>query len=158
MKDEQKFVNQRLKYLNTEVEVNIFGIHNETDPLEENYKRLVFHARTYEDNTDDEKIKLPKRLLNSCFDFDLAYNFDDIHLYIFNKSVYSILEDPKIEKLNLIKSDLIPYLINNYTNRRLRNLVSSYNIDKNVHDLPNEKKIAKSLKLMCLILEGRNYA
>jgi hypothetical protein len=124
LKDEQKFINQKLKYLNTEQEITIFGL--KTKYKEEKYRQIVFHARKFDDNSDEEKIFLSKKLLNSCSNIDIIYNYEDIHLYIFNRSIYALLEDEKISKLNSIKVDLIPYLINYHNNLKLRNLIAKH--------------------------------
>ncbi len=147
LKDEQKFINQRLKYLSTEQEINIFGL--KTRNKEENYKQIVFHARKFDDNSDEEKIIIPKKLLNNFSDFDILYNYEDIHLYIFNRAIYALLEDEKISKLNSVKVDFIPYLINNQTNIKLRNLVARHK---------SKEKPEKCLKITGQILDEKNYA
>jgi hypothetical protein len=147
LKDEQKFINQKLKYLNTEQEIAIFGLKNKN--REDNYRQLAFHARKFDANSDEEKIFLSKKLLNSCSNFDIIYNYEDIHLYIFNKSMYALLDDEKISKLNSIKVDLIPFLINNNNNLKLRNLIAKHK---------RKEKPERSLKITGHLLDDKNYA
>jgi len=149
LKDEQKFTNQRLKYLNSEQEISIFGLKNSKRGENYNYRQIVFHARKFDDNSDEEKIILPKKVLNICPDLDIIYNYEDIHLYIFNRSIYGLLEDEKISKLNSIKVDFIPYLINNHFNLKLRRLVAQQR---------RTEKPESSLKITGLILDEKNYA
>lgn len=147
LKDEQKFINQKLKYLNTEQEISIYGLSNRY--REENYRQIVFNARKFDDNSDEEKIFLSKKLMNSCSNFDIIYNYEDIHLYIFNRSIYALLDDEKISKLNSIKVDLIPYLINNNNNLKLRNIIANHK---------RKEKPDRSLKITGHLLDGKNYA
>lgn len=158
-KDEQKFANQRLKHLNSEIEVNIFGLHGKS---EDSFKQLVYHSMFYDDNQtqNEEKIKISKKLLTNCPDFDLVYNFDDVHFYMFNRKIYNLLDDEKVKKLSLIKTDLIPFLINNQFNRKLRNLVYFGKEEENerVSNLNVVKKPRlEKIKVNCQILEGKNY-
>jgi hypothetical protein len=161
LKDEQKFINQKLKHLNSETEINIFGVHSKN--TKNPYKQLVYHSMIYDDPQNEERIKFSKKLLDNCSDFDLIYNYDDVHLYMFNKKIYNLLEDEKISKLGLIKSDLIPFLINRQFNKRLRNLISVDGNKQYIRDSiigTNAIQIKVQLvefKIMCWMLEGKNY-
>jgi hypothetical protein len=119
-KDDQKFLNQKLKYIRSDIEINLIGIENNKPG---NYKSLAFQKTIYDDN--EEKISIPKRILKKFKNFDLVYNYDDIHMYVFSKNIYMILEDEKIKNLTLIKSDLIPYLINHLDNKNIKALLTT---------------------------------
>ena len=89
--------------------VDIFGI-----DLEHN-NRVVYYRKQ---NIDDHRnINIKKQLLNRCPKMNLLVKYIDIGLYIFNDSIFDILENKgfkeKISDLNIesIREDFIPFLI-----------------------------------------------
>ena len=105
------------------MEISILGIENNSEDT--NYRKLAFHKTIYDDN--EEKIVIPKTILKKSNNFDLIYNYDDIHMYIFNKAIYKFLDDEKVKNMTLIKADLIPYLINNKDSKKLKTIISDDN-------------------------------
>jgi hypothetical protein len=163
VKDEQKFNNNKLKYLISETEITLFGLKNNRTRRETNFKQLVYHSTIYDDNSEEDKIKIKKKLLNYYDNFDLIYNHEDMHFYLFNKAIFALLEDEKIKTMNLIKTELIPFLINNTYNRRLRNIIKDYNLNKDSNeneinvDTSHNKKV-ENLKIFAYLIGNKDYA
>jgi choline kinase len=123
-KDDQKFLNERLKYLSSDLEISLFGISKSSSEGDSNsYQRLCFHRLKIEGEDEDEKVYLYRHnIMKHTENFDLVYNFEDIHFYVFNRNIYKLFEQEKIQELRSIKNDLIPYLINNYHKKWIKDL------------------------------------
>jgi len=164
MKDDQKFMNNKLKYLSNMLEINIFGI-EEKQNEENNYRKLVYHKSIYDDCLEGE-VQFKKDSLNSYKNFELMYNHDDICFYVFNKDVYKLLENETIKKKNLLKNDFVPFLINKSYKKILRKLLYGGkkkqseigdSIDDNINS--EEKKLKNKVDIMALVLDSEeNYA
>jgi len=110
MKDDQKFINNKLKHLYTTMEISLFGLADRINDTN-NYRKLVYHKSVYDDCFEGD-VKFKKDMLKANKNFDLIYNFDDINFYVFNKKIYKLLDNEHIKRKNLIKNDFIPFLIN----------------------------------------------
>lgn len=165
-KDDQKFNNSKLKYLTSETEISLFGLNNDKNKKASNFKQLVYHNTIFDDNSEEDKIKINKKVFNHYDNFDLVYNFEDIHFYLFNKAIFSLLEDEKIKTLNLIKTNFIPFLINHSYDRRLTNLVKNFKTyaqteeegENQVINLELSNKKLKTLKIFGYFIENKDYA
>jgi hypothetical protein len=118
LKDDNKFGSNKLKYISSDIEVNVFGLEDSGNNQQPNgYREVVFHKTIYDEN--EEKVNIPIKLLNKSKKIELIYNYDDIHLYVFNKNIFNLLEDDKVKNLTMIKNDLIPFLIKYKDSKRL---------------------------------------
>lgn len=122
------------------------------------YKQLTYQTTIFDDEDNKEQIVVTKRLLKHCGNISLTYDYDDIHFYVFNKKIYSLLEDEKIKNLSLIKSDLIPYLIKHHMSKRLKELVYTPDVNEAEEGGMGLKKKIPNLKIRGLFLENKNYA
>jgi hypothetical protein len=172
MKDDQKFINNKLKYLYNTLEINIFGIEDDNNE-ENNYRKLVFHKSVFDDCLEGD-LKFKKDFLNRHKNFDIVYNHDDISFYVFNKDIFILLENDRIKKKNLLKTDFVPFLINKSYKKILRKLlygapskkkpenptkINNDNISTSI--LNTERtKTNKKVDIMALVLEDseENYA
>lgn len=171
MKDDQKFLNNKLKYLYNTLEISLFGIQHKYGLCDDNYSKLVFQKSVFDDCFEGE-VKFKKDLLRYNKNFDLIYNYDDINFYIFNKAIYKILENEHIKKKTLLKNDFIPFLINKSYKKILSKLIyggkkkqTSNDSEESDDEFNNGKKenIIKNNKrgvdIMAFILDGvENYA
>jgi hypothetical protein len=173
-KEDQKFINQRLTHLNDEIDINIYGlqdIKSSKYSVPPSIKEIVYKSKIYEESNKNkhrekggEKLKFSKRLLSHVKNFDLLYNYDDVNVYLFDKKIYSILDDSKVKEMCPMISDFISYLINNFYSPRLRNLIFENNQKEN-EDLNNnleengsvEKTKIPYLKILGMIVEKPNY-
>jgi len=124
MKDDQKFLNNKLKHLYTTLDISLFGLGEKANDCD-NYRKLVYHKSVYDDCFEGD-VKFKKDLLKANKNFDLIYNFDDINFYVFNKKIYKLLDNERIKKKNLIKNDFIPFLINKSYKKILSNLLNGF--------------------------------
>jgi hypothetical protein len=149
-KEENKFTNTKLKHVTEGIEINSFGISCKNN--DEKLKHLVFHSsKTFSDGQNDKpEIHLTKKLIDVYRDFEVIYNYDDIHLYIFNKSIYALLEDEKVQQLSSLSNEFIPFLTNNSNKRRLKQLIVNFS-----KDLEN---LVKVIKIKCHIIDQGEYA
>jgi hypothetical protein len=168
MKDDQKFINNKLKYLYNTLEINIFGI-EEKEKEENNYRKLVFHKSVYDDCMEGD-VKFRKDSLNLNKKFDLVYNHDDICFYVFNKNIYRLLENETIKKKNLLKNDFVPFLVNKSYKKILRKLL--YGGKRKLSEMENSleenlngnksgygKIVNKKVDIMAFLLDSEeNYA
>ena len=161
MKDDQKFMNSKLKYLYNTLEINLFGV--QEDSKKSNYRKLVFHKSVYDDCFEGD-VKFKKDSLKVNTNFDLIYNFDDVSFYVFSGDVFKLLDNEHIKKKNLLKNDFVPFLINKSYKKILRNLLYG-NMEKeneggnfldekgkNAENTKN-KKIKKNVDIMALVLD-----
>ena len=81
----------------------------------ENNNRIVFYKKiNYDDNRN---INIKKKILKRCPKIDFFTKYMDIGFYIFNNSIFDVLEMQKIKEKELelniesIKDEFIPYLI-----------------------------------------------
>lgn len=161
IKDDQKFINNKLKYLYNTLEINIFGI-EEKKSEENDYRKLVYHKSVYDDCFEGD-LKFSKDALNSNKRFDLIYNHDDICFYVFNKNVYKLLDNEHIKRKNLLKNDFVPFLINKSYKKILRKLL--YGSRKDIEENSEENEDFNCLNnknnvdIMALVLDNEeNYA
>ena len=160
MKDDQKFINNKLKYLYNTLEINIFGIEEQE---ESNYRKLVFHKSVYDDCLEGD-VKFKKDSLKLNKKFDLLYNHDDVCFYVFNKDVYKLLENDYIKKKNLLKNDFVPFLINKSYKKILSKLLygdktKQSEVNDSLEDSKEEKKPKNNVDVMALVLDSEeNYA
>jgi hypothetical protein len=174
MKDDQKFINNKLKYLYNTLEINIFGIEEketetEKEIEENNYRKLVFHKSVYDDCMEGD-VKFRKDSLNITKKFDLVYNHDDICFYIFNKDIYRLLENETIKKKNFLKNDFVPFLINKSYKKILRKLLyggkrklsemeNSFDDNLGATKKGNGSIVNKKVDIMAFLLDSEdNYA
>lgn len=169
MKDDQKFLNNRLKHLYNTLEISLFGLGDKKNDCD-NYRKCVFHKSVFDDCFEGD-VKFKKDLLRTNKSFDLVYNYDDINFYVFNKKIYKLLDNERIKKKNLIKNDFIPFLINKSYKRILSKLLNeskrkqvSEN-DESLEDNENDetqksiKKPKIKVDIMALVLDSdKNYA
>lgn len=169
MKDDQKFLNNKLKHLYNTLEISLFGLGDKRSDCD-NYRKLVFHKSVFDDCFEGD-VKFKKDLLKANKNFDLVYNFDDINFYVFNKKIYKLLDNEHIKKKNLIKNDFIPFLINKSYKRVLSKMINGCNrkqVSENDEDFDNNEndETQKSIKkpkvtvdIMALVLDSeKNYA
>ncbi len=173
-KEDQKFVNQRLSHLNSEIDINIYGLQNLPDS-KDHYKCIVHKSKIYEDvnknNMRDkekgEKFRFTKKFLKKCTHFDILYNYDDANVYLFDKKIYNILDDSKVKEVNPMITDFVTYLINHFASPRLRKLcyydekeeerAQDSNLVKIEENIAHPHKKLPKLKIVALILEKQNY-
>jgi hypothetical protein len=173
-REDQKFVNQRLSHLNSEIDINIYGLQNLSDSKDQ-YKSVVHKSKIYEEINKNnmrekekgEKFRFTKKFLKNCKNFDLLYNYDDANVYMFDKKIYNILDDTKVKEINPMITDFVTYLINHYSSLRLRRLcysnefdeehVRDSNLVKIEENIANPSKKLPKLKIVALILEKHNY-
>lgn len=172
-KEDQKFLNQRLNHLNDEIDINIYGlqdIKSSKFSTPSSFKEIVYKSKIYEESNKNkhrekggEKLKFSKRLMSHVKNFDLLYNYDDVHVYLFNKNIYSIVEDSKVKEMCPMISDFISYLINNFYSPRLRNLIFENN-QKDTEELNNsedygalDKPKIPYIKILGVMIEKPNY-
>jgi hypothetical protein len=175
-KEDQKFINQRLTHLNDEIDINIYGLQEMSSKKSSAFKQIVYKSKIYEESSSKnkirekggEKLKFSKRLLNHVSNFDLLYNYDDVHVYLFDKKIYSILEDSKAKEMSPMISDFVSYLINNFYSPRLRNLIYEAGNKENEEQVNNieddednsiitVKRKLPYIKILGVILERPNY-
>lgn len=167
-KDDQKFLNNKLKHLYNTFEISLFGLGNKANDNDK-YRKAVFHKSVFDDCFEGD-IKFKKDLFKANKKFDLLYNYDDINFYVFNKRIYKILDNEHIKKKNLIKNDFIPFLINKSYKKVLTRLLSGYKkkqSNENDEEIENEndetqkniKKPKVKVDIMALVLNSEeNYA
>jgi hypothetical protein len=145
LKDDNKFGNNKLKFVSNEIEINVFGVEDNSDGGK--YKEVVFHKTIYD--AEEDKLSIPIKLLSKTKNFELLYNYDDIHLYVFNRSIFKLLDDEKVRNLTLIKSDLIPFLIKYQDSKRLKTILQD-----------QENHVKKDVKIKSFMVGGdyKNYA
>jgi len=169
MKDDQKFLNNKLKHLYNTLEISLFGLGEKRNDCD-NYRKLVFHKSVFDDCFEGD-VKFKKDMLKANKNFDLVYNYDDINFYVFNKKIYKLLDNEHIKKKNLIKNDFVPFLINKSNKKILVKLLKGFKKKKlleNDVDLENNEndETQKSIKkpkeivdIMALVLDSeQNYA
>jgi hypothetical protein len=110
----------------------------------------VFATSVFE--KEENNIKLKKKLLKNVKRFSLYSDYEDLHMYIFNKRVFNVLNEEKIKHLSSLKNDLIPFLVNHHYHDKLKNL---YYFGKNEND-DNVK--LKNLDIVGYIIENPHYA
>ena len=151
----KEFEYSKLSFLKDET-IDVFGVDKE------NNNKIVFYNKKKSDNT--EPIKINKEILKRCSRFNLLLNYMDIGFYIFNDSIFHILDDisskndDKKEKnkqkveIDSIKDDFIPYLIKNTFYKKLNmiliknsdcNMLKANRIKINAKLIDNEKNINK---------------
>ncbi len=101
---------------------------------------------------EENNIKLKKKLLKNVKRFALYSDYEDLHLYIFNKRVFNVLNEEKIKHLSSLKNDLIPFLVNHHYHDKLKNL---YYFGKNEN---NDNIKLKNLDIVGYIIENPHYA
>lgn len=79
-------------------------------------RKILFSSLISEDNS----FKLSNSMLKEHKDIDLECSYQDTELYIFNKSVFTLLKLNKIKEFTNIKTQLIPFLINKSSHRLIK--------------------------------------
>jgi hypothetical protein len=115
-----------------------------------NYKKVVFAASVFE--KEENRIKLKKKLLKNVKRLALYSDYEDLHMYIFNKRVFNVMIEEKIKHLSSIKNDLIPFLVNHHYHDKLKNL---FYFGKNEN---NDNTKLKNLDIVGYIIENPHYA
>ena len=161
MKDDQKFLNNKLKHLFNTLEISLFGLGDKANDCDI-YRKL--------EDCFEGDVKFKKDLLKANKNFDLVYNYDDMNFYVFSKKIYKLLDNEHIKKKNLIKNDFIPFLINKSYKKVLSKLLNGFKrkqATENDEDLNNDNdETQKSIKkpkvkvdIMALVLDSEeNYA
>ena len=114
----------------------------------ENNNRVVYYKKLSMD--DDKNISINNELLNRCPKMNLLLKYMDIGFYIFNDSIFDILENEKFKEksseLNIesIREDFIPFLIKNTFSRSLNFAI----MDKYHNQLLKANKIKICAKLI----------
>jgi ADP-glucose pyrophosphorylase len=148
LKDDNKFGNNKLKYISSDPEINVFGLESSSCD-DEKYREVIFHKTIWDEKED--KVSIPIKLLNKTKNLELIYNYDDIHLYVFNRSIFKLLDDEKVKSLTMIKSDFIPFLIKNKDSKRLKST-----LQQSGHD--NHSKQEIRIKSFMVDNNQKNYA
>jgi len=135
-KDDQKNTQQRMKFLNNESEISVFGLNNGESFHESNIKQIVFQTNAFFESDDSLFIK--KKILKHAVNLELVSDLKDEYFYLFHKNIFSVLTEEKVKKFNLMRGELIPFLINNSHHKKMQ----KYN-PKNVCINENSKKESK---------------
>ena len=134
----------KLNYLKKwrEKTVDIFGI-----DLEHNNRIVYYKKQSLEDHRN---ISVKKELLNLCPKINFLVKFIDIGFYIFNDSIFDVLESQnfkiKTSELNIesIREDFVPYLIKQTFSKTLNTIL----IDKYQNKLLKANRIKICAKLI----------
>ena len=123
--------------------VDIYGIDFEHN------NRVVYYRKQ---NLDDHRnINIKKQLLNHCPKMNFLQKYIDIGLYIFNDSIFDILENKKfkekISELNIesIREDFIPFLIKQTFSKTLNEILINKYQNQNLLLKANRIKIGAKL-------------
>lgn len=126
--------------------IDVFGI-----DIEHNNRVMYYKKHILEDN---KSINIKKELLNRCPKMNLLLKYIDIGFYVFNESIYDILENPsfkeKTSELNIesIREDFIPFLIKNTFSRSLNLLI--------IEKYKNKLLKANKIKICAKLIENSN--
>ena len=134
----------KLNYLKKwrEKTVDVYGI-----DLEHNNRIVYYKKQSLEDHRN---ISMKKELLNHCPKMNFLVKYIDIGFYIFNDSIFDILESQKFKikssEINMesIRQDFIPYLIKQTFSKTLNTIL----IDKYQNQLLKANKIKICAKLI----------
>ena len=134
----------KLNYLKKwrEKTVDVYGI-----DLEHNNRIVYYKKQSLEDHRN---ISMKKELLNRCPKMNILVKYIDIGFYIFNDSIFDILESQKFKikssEINMesIRQDFIPYLIKQTFSKTLNTIL----IDKYQNQLLKANKIKICAKLI----------
>ena len=115
----------------------------------EHNNRVVYYRKQ---NLDDHRnINIKKQLLNHCPKMNFLQKYIDIGLYIFNDSIFDILENKKfkekISELNIesIREDFIPFLIKQTFSKTLNEILINKYQNQNLLLKANRIKIGAKL-------------
>ena len=142
IKDDQKFLNNKLKHLYNTLEISLFGLEQNNSETN-NYRKLVFHKSVFDDCFEGD-VKFQKDLLKENKNFELLYNYDDLNFYVFNKLIFKILDNEHIKKKNHIKNEFIPFIINKSYKKILTNLIYGSKKKENIENEQEYLDISKT--------------
>ena len=110
--------NQKLNFLKEEG-FEAFGVCGSKKTNELLNKVVYYNKKESADSKDPFSIK--KSVLKHAQNFSLLYNYEDIHFYIFNKNIFSIIDNfaDDIKKMASIKTDFLPFLIKKSYSKKL---------------------------------------
>jgi len=84
-----------------------------------NIKQVVYQANSFVDS--DEALSIDKSILINNEGFDLVSDLKDEYFYLFHRNIISILNEERVKKFQLIRSELIPFLINHIHHSKMQN-------------------------------------
>ena len=121
--------NQKLNFLKEEG-FEAFGVCGGKRTNEQLNKVVYYNKKESADSKDQFSIK--KNILKHAQNFSLLYNYEDIHFYIFNKNIFSIIDNfaEDIKKMPSIKNDFIPFLIKKSFSKKINNILRDSSLDK----------------------------
>lgn len=97
----------KLSFLKRE-KIDIFGIGSEDN-------RVLFYAQKEKESDNNEKLRVPKNILQHCPNIKLLFNYIDGGFYIINKSIFDIIDNEYFKKdrenMKTFNNELFPYLI-----------------------------------------------
>ena len=119
LNDVSKFSNNQKLNFNTDEGFEIFGVCEKKK--EDNLNKIVFYNK--KENIKAKNASISKKLLKHEPNFSLLYNYEDIHFYIFNRNIFSIIDkfNDNMKSMTSIKDDFIPYLIKKMFSKRVNN-------------------------------------
>ncbi len=120
----------------------------QTNEMNKNIKHIVFHCNSYDDTNEPVVIKKP--ILKAAGAFDIISDLKDYYFYIFHKNIFALLKKEKVQKFNLMRSELIPFLINNAYHNKIK-IYNPRNNNIHINVENNEVKVDKpSENRICL--------
>ena len=121
--------NQKLNFLKEEG-FEAFGVCGSKKTNELLNKVVYYNKKESADSKDPFSIK--KSVLKHAQNFSLLYNYEDIHFYIFNKNIFSIIDNfaEDIKKMASIKTDFLPFLIKKSYSKNVNNILKDSSVDK----------------------------
>lgn len=124
----------------------IFGTKKDIDMIKDiNYnlclKKLVYACNINNNNNKkNNNLSIDKIIMHKHLNINLECNYDDVELYIFNKSIFSLLEINKIKNFSDIKYQLLSFLINKSNHRIIINKMKQYKLKNDSNSLNNNVK------------------
>lgn len=96
-------------------------------------------------------MSINKSILRNSDNFELVSDLKDEYFYLFHRNIFSILNEEKVKKYNLMRSELIPFLINNIHHKKMqsfnpRNKCIPIHQNKDTMDKIMEERMVKQEK------------
>jgi len=141
-KEDQREIALKLSNATT-YETRIVGLCDfEVDKPHVNYKKVVYSKIIFDKEDDGNRVSIKKKLMKRVKKLEIVSDLEDIHLYIFNKKIYNIVNDEKVKEKELksIKNELMPFLINHHFHDRVKSLFyqgDASNIDVSIKQEKN---------------------
>lgn len=147
LNDTSSIKNLHLSFSKSKV-TEIFGV-------EEDKNKVVYYAKNdpENDNNNNKLYELKPSLLKHSRKFVMLYHYEDVHFYIFNKSIFAIVDKYQevINEMRSIKDDLIPFLINKTFYSKINTCLKE-NCEEHKEDMQSINYLSSKMNVKCKLV------